>query len=203
VPAAIAMTPDLVSIAAGGNDMLRARTDPDDLAQAFDDVVRTLLMSGCQVLLFTGFEPRFPVLRLIRGKVAAFNAHLRAIAGQHRCHVVDLWAMHVLHDPRAWSADRLHLTPDAHRRVALRAGEVVGVPVTADWREPWPAAEGIASSGTRAWATARRMDLHWACAHAAPWVARRVRGISTGDGRPPKRPELLPLAASDMGVAAG
>jgi hypothetical protein len=47
------------------------------------------------------------------------------------------------------------------------------------------------------------MDLHWARAHAAPWVARRVRGISTGDGRQPKRPELLPLAAGDMGVAAG
>jgi hypothetical protein len=29
--------------------------------------------------------------------------------------------------------------------------------------------------------------------HAAPWVARRLRGVSTGDGVPPKRPELLPL----------
>jgi lysophospholipase L1-like esterase len=203
VPAAIAMAPDLVSIAAGGNDMLRARTDPDELAQSFDDVVRTLLMAGCRVLMFTGFEPRFPVLRLVRGKVAAFNMHLRAIAGQHQCPVVDLWAMHVLRDPRAWSADRLHLTPDAHRRVALRACEAVKVPVSADWREPWPAAEGITSSGMRAWATARRMDLHWARAHAAPWVARRVRGVSTGDGLDPKRPELLPMIATDIGVAAG
>jgi hypothetical protein len=29
--------------------------------------------------------------------------------------------------------------------------------------------------------------------HAAPWVARRVRGVSSGDGLGPKRPELLPL----------
>ena len=199
VPQAIAMSPDLVSLAAGGNDMLRPRTDPDSLGQSFDEVVRTLMMAGCQVMMFTGFDPTFPVLRLVRGKVAAFNAHLRAIAERHGCYVVDLWAMHVLADRRAWSADRLHLTPDAHRRVALRACEVVGVPVDEDWRAPWPP-DTVPSSGTRAWLSARRMDLHWAREHAAPWVARRIRGISTGDGLPPKRPELLPLLPGDIGV---
>src|SRR5450759_2833692 len=134
---AIAMAPDLVSIAAGGNDMLRPRTDPDTLAETFDEAVRTLLMAGCPVLMFTGFDPRFPVLRLIRGKVAVFNMHLQAIADRHQCYVVDLWSMSVLHDPRAWSADRLHLAPEGHRRVALRTCEVMGVPVDEDWREPW------------------------------------------------------------------
>ncbi|MBO0776473.1 MAG: SGNH/GDSL hydrolase family protein, partial [Actinobacteria bacterium] len=193
VPLAIAMAPDLVSIAAGGNDMLRPRTDPDVLAQSFDEVVRTLKMAGCQVMMFTGFDPRFPVLRLIRGKVAAFNMDLRAIADRHGCLVVDLWSMTVLCDPRAWSADRLHLTPDAHRRVALRACEVAGVPVAADWREPWPVTEGLTASGVRAWLAARQMDLRWARRHAAPWVARRIRGTSSGDGKEAKRPELLPL----------
>jgi lysophospholipase L1-like esterase len=192
VPVAVGMGPDLVSLAAGGNDLLRPRADPDSLARSFDEVVRTLLMSGSQVLIFTGFDPRFPVLRLLRGKVAVFNAHLRAIADRHGCHVVDLWTMDVLADRRAWSADRLHLTPDAHQRVALLVCEVMGIPVDEDWRAPWPP-ETVLSSGTRAWLSARRMDLHWAGAHAAPWVARRIRGISTGDGLPPKRPDLLPL----------
>jgi lysophospholipase L1-like esterase len=193
VPLAITMAPDLVSLAAGGNDLLRLRSDPDALAQTFDDVVRTLLMAGSQVAIFTGFDPRFPVLRLIRGKVAAYNMHLRAIADQHGCQVVDLWAMAVLRDPRAWSADRLHLTPDAHRRVALRACEVLGVDVAEDWREPWPALDSPSASGRAAWLAARRMDLRWAREHAAPWAARRVRGVSSGDGMAPKRPELLPL----------
>ncbi len=192
VPRAIAMAPDLVSLAAGGNDLLRPRGDPDALAEHFDEAVAALLMAGCQVLVFTGFDPRFPVLRLIRGKVAAYNMHLRTIADRHGCHLVDLWSMRVLHDPRAWSADRLHLTPDGHRRVALRACEVLGVPA-ADWREPWPAAAGIAASPARAWLAVRWTDLRWARFHAAPWVARRVRGMSSGDGIGPKRPELLPL----------
>jgi lysophospholipase L1-like esterase len=192
VPRAIAMAPDLVSIAAGGNDMLRPRADPDTLAESFDEAVRTLLMAGCPVLMFTGFDPRFPVLRLIRGKVAAYNMHLRAIADRHRCHVVDLWSMSVLCDPRAWSADRLHLSPEGHRRVALRACEVMGVQVEEDWREPWPA-EGVTASRYMTWLAARRMDARWARRHAAPWVSRRLRGVSTGDDVLPKRPELLPL----------
>jgi len=150
-------------------------------------------MAGCQVLIFTGFDPRFPVLRLIRGKVAAYNMHLRAIADRHGCDVVDLWSMAVLADPRAWSADRLHLTPDGHRRVALRACEVLGVAVDEDWREPWPTLDSPSASGRAAWLAARQMDLRWARDHAAPWVARRVRGISSGDNVDPKRPELLPL----------
>ena len=193
VPEAIAMAPDLVSLAAGGNDLLRPRGDPDTLAEQFDEAVRTLLMAGCQVVMFTGFDPRFPVLRLIRGQVAAYNMHLRAIADRHQCLLVDLWSMRVLRARHAWSADRLHLTPEAHQRVALRTCEVLGVPVAADWREPWPPAEGIVSSPARAWLAARRTDLRWARLHAAPWVARRVRGVSSGDGVSPKRPELLPL----------
>jgi hypothetical protein len=82
--------------------------------------------------------------------------------------------------------------------VALRVCEVLGVSAAANWREPWPATEGIAASQARAWLAARRMDMRWARVHAAPWVARRVRGVSTGDGVNPKRPELLPLGAVIM-----
>ena len=91
------------------------------------------------MLLFTGFDPQaFPGLRLIRGKVAAYNMHLRAIAQRRGCRLVDLWSMTMLADPREWSPDRLHLAPDGHRRVALLACEVIGAPVSEDWREPLP-----------------------------------------------------------------
>jgi lysophospholipase L1-like esterase len=201
VPVAISLRPDLVSIAAGGNDMLRPGADPDALAAEFDQVISTLQQAGCPVLMFTGFDPRFPVLRLIRGKVAAFNMHLRAIADRHQCQVVDLWSMHVLHDPRAWSADRLHLTADGHRRVALRACEVLGVPVDEDWREPWPPLNQAPRSTAASWLAARRMDARWARVYAAPWVGRRIRGRSSGDGVPPKRPHLQPFSPTPAAPA--
>jgi lysophospholipase L1-like esterase len=193
VPVAAAMGAGLVSIAAGGNDLLRPRTDPDKLAEPFDAAVAKLTGAGSRVLLFTGFDPgTFPVIRMIRGRAAVFNAHLRVIARRHDCLLVDLWTMSVLTDPVMWADDRLHLGPEGHRRVALRVCEVLGMPVDDDWRAPALAARGRAP-GYRGTLAARRQDARWARAHAAPWVRRRLRGASSGDGRSPKRPDLLPL----------
>jgi lysophospholipase L1-like esterase len=194
VPPAIAMTPDLVSLAAGGNDLLRPwSSDPDAVAETFDRAVSELRAAGCEVIIFTGFDPgMFPLIRLIRGKAAAYSMHLRAIADRSGCHLVDLWSMRVLGDSREWSADRLHMSPDGHRRVSLRVCEVMGLHVEEDWREPLPPRLGEAAvSGSARWLAARRMDARWTRDHAAPWFARRLRGVNS-DGLP-KRPELLPL----------
>ena len=68
------------------------------------------------------------------------------------------------------------------------------MPADEDWREPWPPLDRLPRSAALGWLSARRMDARWARAHAAPWVGRRIRGRSSGDGIPPKRPRLLPLA---------
>jgi lysophospholipase L1-like esterase len=189
VPAAIAMSPDLVSIAAGGNDILRPGTDPDALAAVFDGAIARLRAAGCDVVVFTGFDTRhFPVLRLLRSKIAVYNAHLRDIAGRRGCYLADLWSMRPLGDVRAWSADRLHLSAEGHHRVALHVSEVMGLPASEDWRDRWPPAPSIG------WVAMRGQDLRWAHRYALPWVGRRVRRVSSGDGLLPKRPELLPLS---------
>jgi phosphatidylinositol alpha 1,6-mannosyltransferase len=36
-------------------------------------------------------------------------------------------------------------------------------------------------------------DALWAARHLTPWLVRRARGVSSGDGREPKRPEMLPV----------
>jgi lysophospholipase L1-like esterase len=196
VPVAEALAPDLVSLAVGGNDLLRPGADPDELGQQFSTAVQRLTAASGTVLLFTGFDPGvFPVLRLIRRQVAVYNAHIRVAARRHGCLLVDLWSMPALADRRMWAPDRLHLGPEGHRRVALRACEVLGVPVEADWREVAPA--GATVTGYRAvpaWVGARRADAQWARAYAMPWLRRRLAGVSTGDGRRPKRPDLLPVS---------
>ncbi len=187
VPRAIEMAPDLVTICGGGNDMIRPGADPDGLAVMFDEAVRKLRATGAEVVLFTGFDPRgLGRGSRFRGNVATYNMHLRAIADRRGAKVVDLWPHSVLHDPRCWSEDRLHMTPEGHRRVALRVCEVLGIEA-ASWREPFPPFE------RPDWLTMRRDDLHWARAYLLPWAQRRLTGRSSGDGRDPKRPDLLPL----------
>jgi lysophospholipase L1-like esterase len=196
VPLAVAMRPDLVSLAAGGNDLLRPRTDPDDLAATFESAVARLTAAGPTVMVFTGFDPKaFPVLRLIRGKSAVLTMHVREIAGRYNCLVADLWTMRILTDRRLWTPDRLHLTPDGHRRVALLACEVAGVDAEMDWRAPlWTVPVRAGPVGAAAvWTAARWNDVAWICEHAAPYLSRRLHGVSSGDGMVPKRPALTVL----------
>lgn len=194
VPAAIALAPDLVSLAAGGNDLLRPRADPDDLATTFDAAVAKLTAAGCTVLAFTGFDPMaFPLLRLIRGKAAVFSMHVRDIASQHDCLLADLWGMRVLTDRRLWSPDRLHMAPEGHRRVALLACEAAGLAVNEDWRAPLTAPPAMPGSlgGAATWLAARWDDVEWVTEHFAPYLSRRLHGVSAGDGMTAKRAELI------------
>src|SRR5690606_5685467 len=184
-PRAVELRPDLVTLCAGGNDILRPGSDPDTLADAFEGAVRQLRDTGADVVIFTGFDTGFqPVMRHLRGKIATYNMHLRGIADRYHCRVVDLWSMKIFQDRRAWSDDRLHLSAEGHRRLALRVCEVMGVPVDEDWNAPWP------QEPPAPWHQARQEDLRWARQHLVPWIHRRLTGRSSGDGVRPKRPNL-------------
>lgn len=67
VPAALAMKPNLISFAAGGNDVLRRTFDPDALAARFDAVVGRLRSGGGDVVLFRFADvmARLPGQRLV------------------------------------------------------------------------------------------------------------------------------------------
>ena len=198
VPAAVALSPGLVSIAGGGNDIIRPGGDPDTLAELLDAAVARLRATGCRVLLFTGADlVGFPVMRLLRGRIAAYNMHLRSIADERGCDLVDLWSMRFLRELSAWSPDRLHLTSASHQRVALRTAEVLGLPVDEDWRDDLPLSPlspWRPSAGRDDWLAARRQDARWVREYLAPWVGRRLHGVSSGDGRTAKRPELTPVS---------
>ncbi|GAA2727257.1 SGNH/GDSL hydrolase family protein [Actinocorallia aurantiaca] len=192
VPRAVELAPDLITFSAGGNDMLRPGADPDAIALLYMDCVRRLKATGAEVVVFTSFDPKQWNVSgrgdgRWRGKVATLNLHIRSIADRYDLKVVDLWSMSVLSHIGAWHEDRLHLTSEGHRRLGLAVAEILGVPTEGDWRTPWP------KIPPKSWQEAKREDLYWAKTYFLPWVERRVKGLSSGDGRLPKRPDLHPL----------
>ncbi|WP_020669895.1 SGNH/GDSL hydrolase family protein [Amycolatopsis nigrescens] len=198
VPLALEVKPDLVTLCAGGNDIIVPGADVDAVAAKFETAVAALRGAGIRVVIFNGPDTKaLSVMHVLRGKVGIYNAHLWAIADRHGAKVVDLWAMEPLHSRHAWSDDRLHFTPEAHHRIALRTAEVLGMPADGDWREPWP------SDGQHVnWITSRRSDLTWTKVHLLPWIRRQLRGESMGDGLAPKRPELAPFVTPEPAVVA-
>jgi lysophospholipase L1-like esterase len=186
LPVAVAMKPALVSFAAGGNDVLRRRFDPELLAAAYSGAIARLREVGSTVVVFTPADGtgHLPVRNYLLPRVEAMLAIVREAAEEHGAVVADLWADEALRDRRMWSVDRLHLSVAGHHRVAAHFLDALGVDPDPAWREPLPAAL------LPGWADARREDLNWAWAHLAPWIGRRLRGRSSGDDVTAKRPHL-------------
>ncbi|CAM3019448.1 SGNH/GDSL hydrolase family protein [Saccharomonospora xinjiangensis] len=193
VEPAVEMKPDLVTVYAGGNDLMRPKVDIDALCDDYDVAVERLAATGATVVLFTGVDGvEDPVFRRMRGRTAVYNEHVRLIAARHGARVVDLWAMRALRDRRLWSADRIHLNSDGHVLVAAAVLDTLGVE---HGISPTPLGEAVVVSR----AQRRAQNLRWAREHALPWIGRRVRGESSGDGLRPKRPELTPFVVEDSG----
>jgi lysophospholipase L1-like esterase len=189
VPAALAMRPDLISFAAGGNDVLRRNFDPYVLVERFDAVVAELRASGADVLLFRFADvlARLPGQRLVAPRVAILNKAVGETAERHGATLVDLYADDAFLHPEMWSTDRLHLSENGHRRVAARVLTALGVEADPQWLlvPPRPA--------PTPWLAARSADLRWAGQHLAPWIRRRLTGRSSGDTVTAKRPALTPF----------
>ncbi|GAA5153745.1 SGNH/GDSL hydrolase family protein [Microbacterium pseudoresistens] len=188
---AIALQPDLLSICAGGNDVIRPGTDPDDIAAQLDDAVTRLSRTGAAVVLFTGIDTGFtPVFRPFRGKVAIYNENVRAIAERHDCIVADQWGLKIIQDARFFADDRLHLNALGHHEVARMVLRALNVPN--DLQEMQPDDPAPTS-----WREARAGDLVWARTHLVPWVLRRLRHQSSGDHVEAKRPDPSPVNVPD------
>ncbi|MBO0897593.1 MULTISPECIES: SGNH/GDSL hydrolase family protein [Arthrobacter] len=182
VDAAIALEPTLVSIYAGGNDILRPRVDIDTLMDSYDGAIAKLRASGAAVLMFTGFDSgRSPVFGATRGRTALYNELVREVADRHGAELVDYWRMKELQDERYWDIDRLHMAPAGHMFTAKKVLEVLRRTDTIDVPE-------LDELPARTRAEQLRRDAQWAREYLGPWVGRRLRGVSSGDNLTPKYP---------------
>jgi len=195
LPVALELGADLVSFHAGPNDVLRPGRDVGAVVSRYDVAVGRLEEAGVQVLLFTVIERAGGTGRTaarLAERFARFNAGVRRTAERTGALVVDVGAVPAMQDRRLWHEDRLHLAPAGHVRVAAAVMETLGVDDPALlggppgwWREPLPPG---ARPGRRADVLA---DVRWVHRYLAPWVSRRLRGVSSGDGLSPKHFELV------------
>ncbi|MEU3270101.1 SGNH/GDSL hydrolase family protein [Saccharomonospora sp. NPDC006951] len=184
---AVAMRPELVTLYAGGNDLMRPKIDIDSLAATYDDAVGTLTATGATVVLFTGVDGvADPLFRRMRGRTAIYNEHVRLIAAKHETLLVDMWAMTALRDRRLWSPDRIHLNTLGHTLIATAVLDTLGVRHAV-------VAPALPIATPAAPRDARAENLRWAREHALPWIGRRLRGESSGDAVTAKRPALAPV----------
>jgi len=182
LPTALAMEPDIVSIWAGGNDILRPRLRLGDVLEPLD-LALAQLATSTTVVMFTGFEVSgSPVLGPLRARVRALNAGLCEIARHHGALVVDVSDRGAWGDRRLWAGDRVHPSPLGHRRLAAQVSQVLGV-ATAPASDPAPDPEPAPAS---TWSRAVAEEAQWWRVHAAPHITRWATGASRRELVAPK-----------------
>lgn len=192
---ALSMTPDVVSIYAGGNDILRPTADLDALMRGYEGMVRRFSEAGSTVMLFTGFDTvESPLFSKTRPRTAIYNEKVREIADTHGAIIADYWRWREFSDLRYWAADRLHMNELGHALMASKVLNVLGEQQVTEgnWSQeiepPLLPDLAVNSRGEKL-----KEELGWATEHLVPWIKRRLTGTSSGDSLSAKYPEYVQL----------
>ncbi|MBO3677838.1 SGNH/GDSL hydrolase family protein [Streptomyces sp. NEAU-YJ-81] len=183
---AAAMGADLVTLVGGLNDVLRPKCDVGRVCALLEEAVERLAPTCKRLVLMRSPGRRGPVFARFEPRMERLFSVIDDLGARHDATVVDLFASQAVGDPRMWDEDRLHLNAEGHRRVAEAIWQALGHEPEADWNAPLPPAVPAG------WIARRTSDVRFARQHLGPWIGRRLTGRSSGDGRAPKRAELLP-----------
>lgn len=196
---ALAMNPDLASVVGGVNDLLRPKVDPDGVAEHMRQIQRRLIAAGATVITMTlpDLGNSMRIAKLVSERLRVYNQNMRDVAAETGALMVDLANELAVYDPRGWSVDRLHANGTGHEMISIAAARALGVPgaeaeldkLRADTPQPQPVGVFKAAAG----------EAQWLWTHLRPWIARRVKGTSSGDGVLPKRPVMEPLLPVSRG----
>lgn len=178
----------LVSFHAGANDALRPGYDAAATIAQYQSAVRKLAASGATILLFTVLEDTGNKGRgseVWKKRFSELNAAIWEVGQEVGAVISNANDLDFFKDNRFLAFDRLHLNLDGHWRVSQGVLEVIGYPFDSAWRTPLPPAPKTP------WIKERITGVLWFGLFALPWIWRRLRGKSSGDGRTGKYPQPI------------
>jgi lysophospholipase L1-like esterase len=178
----------LISFHAGANDVIRPKYDPEISKARYRKAVSDLTKTGGSVMLFTVIDKvdgKGKVADLWHERFADFNENVRKVAKEFGAILMDAKEAEFLADRRLLNRDRLHLNSEGHWRMAQAVLEGLGYPSDSNWRAP------LGALPKKSKLKLLLENLIWITTFLIPWIWRRVRGISSGDGRSCKYPEPI------------
>ena len=187
----------LVTFHAGANDVLRPNYKSEIILPLYAKAVREIASTGATVLLFTVLErtgAKGKTAELWASRFGKFNENIRAVGAEVGAIIADANESGLLSDRQFLAKDRLHLNALGHERVAQGLLEKLGLPFDVNWRNSLPA------QPPSHWLKKVASDSQWFVTFLIPWMWRRLRGKSSGDGRFPKHltPITWPTMSTDL-----
>ena len=170
----------LVSFHAGANDVLRPNYKPELSFAQYEVGIKKLTEAGATVIIFTVVDKvdgKGKTAELWHQRFSAFNENVRMVAKKYPVLLFEAKDAEFLNDRRFLAFDRLHMNAEGHRRLAQAV--LAGLEKSHD--PNWQVPLGPAKKRNKIISTAN--TFAWMITFVLPWIWRRVRGKSSGDGR--------------------
>jgi len=180
---ALRLQPDLVTVMAGSNDFMTK--DLGALEVIFRDGLTLLQAAGCDVVVANTIRPaHIKFFRRVLPRAQRMSDMISRVAAELDIAVIDVHGIHDFVDLAFWCEDMVHFSGHGHTRVANSAAEILGlshrIPEAKRHEMIAPARDLVST-------------LRWYWQYVLPFIERRLRGKSSGDGLTSKHNQLVPF----------
>lgn len=121
---ALTFNPDLVSLIAGANDVLKGRWNHDAYKNDMEFMINTLSKAGADIIIanLPDFTVRLPFAsekkQVIKEQLLEANEVIYSLSREYKLHHVDFWNHHLVNDNTLWSKDLIHPNSKGYVKVA-------------------------------------------------------------------------------------
>jgi lysophospholipase L1-like esterase len=179
---ALNLQPDLVTVMAGSNNLTANQDHLPKLKGIFRDGIQQLLAAGCDVVVANTINPlHLRVFKPLRSKALRFSEMIEDVAADFEIPVLDIYGIKNFEQLRFWAEDMVHFSGHGHIVVANRAAELIDL----KYRYPETCFEGMPPVTRGFLETAT-----WVARDVIPYAARKITGVTSGDGMDPKQLRL-------------
>lgn len=183
---ALRLQPDLVTVMAGSNNLSASAEQLPKLRSIFRDGIHQLVAAGCDVIVANTINPlHLRVFKPLRYKAERFSEMIEDVAAEFGCPVLDVFGIHHFSRLNFWADDMVHFSGHGHIAVANKAAELLDL----NYRYPEARFEDLPEIHRGIIKTAA-----WVTRDVAPYISRKLRGVTSGDGMDPKHIALQAMS---------
>ena len=186
---ALKLQPDLVTIFAGSNDFMRANKAHPEMRALLRGAIERLHHAGAHVLLVNTVNPvHLRFFQPLSHKAKAMTELINSVGAEYQVPVLDLFEMNEFSKLEFWCEDMVHFSGHGHIRIANRAAQMLGLD------------QGFEEIDLDQMERPDRRPLavmKWIIQHVVPYLVRRVRRRSSGDGLEPKHDSYVTLISRE------
>lgn len=184
LPKALRMQPDLVTVMAGSNDLMTRAEKLPELMERFRLGLLSLKAAGCDVVVANTINPlHLRLFKNLRKRSERFSNMIQQVADDLDIQVLDVFGIEDFEQLMFWAEDMVHFSGHGHIAVANKAARLLDL----DYRYPeldpqelTPLTRGMLET------------IRWVFRDVIPFVDRRIKGVTSGDGMSPKLEQLVP-----------